>query len=104
MGLQINFDIKVSAWAVSFCLFLRLGDTFGISRFRYEHTPKLLMDFDVAAIFNALPDGVNLPCFIDCCHSATITRMLVGLAPEHFTGVDERPRLFRSRPIKSPRF
>jgi hypothetical protein len=55
-------------------------------------TPKLLMDFDVATIFNALPDGVNLTCFIDCCHSGTITRMLVGLAPEHFTGVDERPR------------
>ncbi len=49
------------------------------------------MDFDVATIFNALPDGVNLTCSIDCCHSGTITRMLVGLAPEHFTGVYERP-------------
>ena len=62
------------------------------------NTPKLLMDFDVAGIFNALPDGVNLTCFIDCCHSGTITRMLVGLAPEHFTGVDERPRFITLTP------
>jgi hypothetical protein len=62
------------------------------------NTPKLLMDFDVATIFNALPDGVNLTCFIDCCHSGTITRMLVGLAPEHFTGVDERPRFISLTP------
>jgi hypothetical protein len=61
-------------------------------------TPKLLMDFDVAVIFNALPDGVNLTCFIDCCHSGTITRMLVGLAPERFTGVDERPRFISLTP------
>jgi hypothetical protein len=54
--------------------------------------PKLLMDFDLATIFNALPDGVNLTCFIDCCHSGTITRMLVGLAPQPFTAADERPR------------
>jgi len=56
------------------------------------------MDFDVAAIFNTLPDGVNLTCFIDCCHSGTITRMLVGLAPEHITGVDERPRFILLTP------
>jgi Caspase domain/N-acetylmuramoyl-L-alanine amidase len=61
-------------------------------------TPKLLMDFDVAAIFNTLPEGVNLTCFIDCCHSGTITRMLVGLAPEHITGVDERPRFILLTP------
>jgi hypothetical protein len=61
-------------------------------------TPKLLMDFDVAVIFNALPDGVNLTCFIDCCHSGTITRMLVGLAPERFTTADERPRFITLTP------
>ncbi|MCU1262332.1 MAG: peptidase caspase catalytic subunit p20 [Bryobacterales bacterium] len=56
-------------------------------------TPKLLMDFDVAAIFTALPAGVNLTCFIDCCHSGTITRMFVGLAPQAGDpAADERPR------------
>jgi hypothetical protein len=61
-------------------------------------TPKLLMDFDVAAIFNTLPDGVNLTCFIDCCHSGTITRMLVGLAPEHLAGTNERRRFILLTP------
>jgi hypothetical protein len=62
------------------------------------NTPKLLMDFDVAAIFNTLPDGVNLTCFIDCCHSGTITRMLVGLAPEHLLRTDEMPRFISLTP------
>ena len=35
-----------------------------------------LIDDDLRAIFQQLPEGVNLTCFIDCCHSATITRML----------------------------
>lgn len=39
-----------------------------------------LIDDDVAAIFTQLPSGVNLTCFIDCCHSGTISRasMLLG--------------------------
>ena len=35
-----------------------------------------LVDDDLRAVFSQLPDGVNLTCFIDCCHSGTITRML----------------------------
>ena len=59
-------------------------------------SPHLLMDFDVGAIFNALPAGVNLTCFIDCCHSGTITRMLVGAPPQRVSrAVDERPRFMR---------
>jgi hypothetical protein len=55
--------------------------------------PKLIMDFDIAAIFNMVPAGVNLTCFIDCCHSGTITRLLVGLTPQRgLAGTDERPR------------
>jgi len=55
--------------------------------------PKLIMDFDLAAIFNRVPAGVNLTCFIDCCHSGTITRLLVGLTSQRgFAGADERPR------------
>lgn len=34
----------------------------------------LLVDDDVRAIVADLPDQVNLTCFVDCCHSATVTR------------------------------
>lgn len=39
-----------------------------------------LVDDDIRAIFNLLPDGVNLTAFIDCCRSGTITRAIGGLA------------------------
>lgn len=35
-----------------------------------------LIDDDLRDIFDQLGAGVNLTCFIDCCHSGTITRML----------------------------
>jgi hypothetical protein len=35
-----------------------------------------LIDDEVRGILGALKDGVNLTCFIDCCHSGSITRML----------------------------
>ena len=54
--------------------------------------PKLLMDFDLKAILDTLPAGVNLTCFIDCCHSGTILRMFVGMAPQGNSGNDERAR------------
>jgi Caspase domain len=54
--------------------------------------PKLLMDFDMGAIFNTLPNGVNLTCFIDCCHSGTILRLFGRVAPESTPGADERAR------------
>jgi hypothetical protein len=38
----------------------------------------LLIDDDLRTIFARLPDGVNLTCFFDCCHSGTITRMALG--------------------------
>lgn len=44
-----------------------------------------VIDDDLAAIFNQIPAGVNVTCFIDCCHSGTISR-----AP--MTDRDERPR------------
>jgi hypothetical protein len=63
------------------------------------NNPQLLMDFELAAIFNTLPAGVNLTCFIDCCHSGTITRLLVGLASQlPPQGRDERPRFITLRP------
>lgn len=38
----------------------------------------LLIDDDVRQVFERLPRGVSLTCFIDCCHSGTITRFAVG--------------------------
>lgn len=40
-----------------------------------------LIDDDVGEIFNRLPSGVNLTCFMDCCHSGTISRFAVGTTP-----------------------
>ncbi|CAM4174673.1 caspase family protein [Vreelandella rituensis] len=37
-----------------------------------------LIDDDVRELFSGLPDGVNLTCFFDCCHSGTNTRFAIG--------------------------
>lgn len=37
-----------------------------------------LIDDDIGRVFDQVPDGVNLTCFIDCCHSGTISRFGVG--------------------------
>ncbi|HET8744101.1 MAG TPA: caspase family protein, partial [Ramlibacter sp.] len=41
----------------------------------------LFIDDDIAKVFAALPEGVNLTVFMDCCHSGTNTRFAVGLEP-----------------------
>lgn len=54
---------------------------------------EFMIDDDIGEIFNRLPSGVNLTCFMDCCHSGTISRFAVGAMPG--AGVarpDERPR------------
>src|SRR5262249_4921141 len=37
-----------------------------------------VIDDDLAEVFAAIPEGVNVTCFIDCCHSGTIPRLMVG--------------------------
>lgn len=37
-----------------------------------------LLDDDVWTVMGRLPEGVNLTCFVDCCHSGSITRVLAG--------------------------
>jgi hypothetical protein len=54
-----------------------------------------LIDDDVAAVFRAIPDGVNLTCFIDCCHSGTVTRFAVGRAGAAGAG-DRRARYIKA--------
>ncbi|HVQ29691.1 MAG TPA: hypothetical protein VMV21_08940, partial [Vicinamibacteria bacterium] len=52
---------------------------------------RLLLDDDVGEVFDGLRDGVSLVCFMDCCHSGTITRFAVG-GPGGGARPDERPR------------
>lgn len=52
-----------------------------------------VLDDDVAEVFAAIPAGVNVTCFIDCCHSGTISRFGVGSAAAgRSRAADERPR------------
>jgi hypothetical protein len=37
-----------------------------------------LIDDDIRELFSKIPDGVNVTCFFDCCHSGTATRLAVG--------------------------
>jgi hypothetical protein len=39
-------------------------------------TGRFVIDDDLARIFDRLPKGAGLTCFMDCCHSGTITRMM----------------------------
>jgi hypothetical protein len=59
----------------------------------------LYIDDDIAQAFELLPDGVNLTCFMDCCHSGTNSRFAVG-APEALSrhGRDERKRYIVATP------
>ncbi len=56
-------------------------------------TGALYIDDDIARVLEQLPDGVNLTCFMDCCHSGTNSRFAVG-APDARTRAsgDERKR------------
>jgi hypothetical protein len=58
-------------------------------------TGAFLIDDDVAAVFRALPEGVNLTCFIDCCHSGTVTRFAVGRSGTSGAG-DRRARYLKA--------
>ena len=48
-----------------------------------------VIDDDLGEIFSAIPAGVNVTCFMDCCHSGSISRVLPA---EGEPIKDERPR------------
>lgn len=57
-------------------------------------TGALYIDDDIARVLRALPEGVNLSLFMDCCHSGTNSRFAIG-APatgRRAIGSDERKR------------
>jgi hypothetical protein len=58
---------------------------------------KFVIDDDVAEVFRQLPDEVNLTCFIDCCHSGTISRFAVG-GPTPVGGGTRRARYMVATP------
>lgn len=59
----------------------------------------LVIDDDIGRVFDLLPVGVNLTCFMDCCHSGTISRFGVGKNPANTAhGPDERPRFIVAGP------
>lgn len=54
-----------------------------------------IIDDDLGRIFDQLRPGVNLTCFIDCCHSGTISRVGIGRAALR---PDQRVRFIRPTP------
>ena len=60
----------------------------------------LYIDDDIAAVFARIPDGVNMTCFMDCCHSGTNSRVAVGAPPTQGarSGKDERKRYVKPTP------
>lgn len=61
------------------------------------HLGAYLIDDDIRAIFDQLPDGVNLTCFFDCCHSGTVSRLGVGRSAVDETS-GEKARYLRATP------
>ena len=60
----------------------------------------LYIDDDLKEVLATIPDGVNLTCFTDCCHSGSNTRFAGTLVPDS-TGAaarDERPRFVVATP------
>ena len=56
-----------------------------------------VIDDDIAEIFSQIPDGVNVTCFIDCCHSGTISRFGIGVPPQNAArSSGARPRFLKA--------
>jgi len=56
----------------------------------------LYIDDDISELFARIPDGVNMTCFMDCCHSGTNSRFAIGLSP----GEVSRPAGTKARYVK----
>lgn len=54
-----------------------------------------VIDDDIAEIFTNILRGVNVTCFIDCCHSGSITRALIG-GKQAVEGKNVRARFLRA--------
>jgi hypothetical protein len=63
---------------------------------------KFLIDDEVRLIFSGKQPGVNLTCFIDCCHSGTIVRMLAAGPPPLAPG--EKARFLKLTEAEEERY
>ncbi|HJT88581.1 MAG TPA: caspase family protein, partial [Bryobacteraceae bacterium] len=48
---------------------------------------SFIIDDDFRRVFDLTPGGVSVTCFMDCCHSGTITRLVAGLSEANALGV-----------------
>ncbi|QIL74874.1 caspase family protein [Hymenobacter sp. HDW8] len=58
-------------------------------------TGAFVVDDDLRVVFQRIPVGVNVTCFMDCCHSGSNTRLLT-LVPPANPAHDSRPRFMRA--------
>ena len=60
----------------------------------------LYIDDDIAQVFAKIPAGVNMTCFMDCCHSGSNSRFAVGTPPTQGarSAGDERKRYVQATP------
>ena len=59
---------------------------------------QFVIDDDLAAIFNTIPDGVSVTVFTDCCHSGTITRFALGTPTAGTSGNSVKKRFVTATP------
>ena len=59
---------------------------------------RFVIDDDLAAIFDRIPDGVNVTVFTDCCHSGTITRLAIGTPSATGARSDTKARFVLATP------
>ena len=53
---------------------------------------RFVIDDDLAAVFDKIPEGVSVTIFADCCHSGSNTRLAIGPPPMRAAGGDVRRR------------
>jgi hypothetical protein len=53
---------------------------------------RFIIDDDIAQVFARIPEGMNVTCFMDCCHSGTITRVAIGATSRDGLGINARVR------------
>lgn len=53
---------------------------------------RYVIDDDLAAVFDKIPEGVSVTVFADCCHSGSNTRLAIGTPPVPAAGRDVRRR------------
>ena len=62
------------------------------------HLGHFVIDDDLAALFDQIPQGVNVTVFSDCCHSGTITRLAIGTQPLRSVDSNVKARFITATP------